>query len=226
MGTPFFILATGQSNIYGRASLSWSPNVRAKQWNNVVDSDTSVGTAYTAIPSNMCGIVDRYASNVAAADANKDVYYARYARNGKDISSWFGGARFNYPGTGNGQMALNSVAASSTQMYVSATDALGIRRPNSVGTVSVGDTVWLYQSSGSYQYTVTGVNSTSSGTEFNISVVSGSGSINPGVVQVTFSPRFLTMGQPPRMDARSQRPQRRLTEATCHSQASRSDRSN
>jgi hypothetical protein len=197
MGTPFFILATGQSNIYVNGNgvpFSWSPNPRAKVWNNVRDNDTSIGSAFTALNSSRIDMTVKYAHNVAQADVNKDVYTAIYARGGRDISSWFGGCQYNYPSGGASGIAFNATANVATQMFVSTRDALGILRPYSTADIRTGEYVWVKQGAAAYRYLINGIAANNAdGVTLNIAYVSGSGGINPGVVQVEFQPRFLAM---------------------------------
>lgn len=194
MGAPFFILATGQDNIVNRPAYSgWSPNARVKMWNNVIDNDTSVGSGYVSPPNNFIDFVAAYASKIAEADTNKDVYYARYARSGKDLNFWFGGPQFSYPGMGTGQVALNYSPETATQIYVSQTDFLGIRRPGMADDIRVGESIWIKQGASSYRYQIGGiVESNSEGFGLNMDYVSGSGGLVPGTVQVEMQPRFLS----------------------------------
>lgn len=193
MGTPFVILATGQSNIELQPAYSWAPNARARQWNNVIDNDESVGTAYGPLSNSTLGIAAKYAHNVAAADPDKDVYLVRYARGGRDILHWVGGGFFN-PGSGpagSGIYNMNAAPETATVMTMSNIDIHGVRRPYLTANALVGERIWLTGSNGvTYVYQITGAHLWSlDQATFPISRISGSGTL-AGPVQISFQPRF------------------------------------
>ena len=203
MGTPFFILATGQSNIIGRNVMSWSPNPRAKYWNNQIQNDTDTGTAYGAIDGGLMGIAPRYAHNIANADINKDVYFAEYSRGGMGIDHWVGGAFFSlqYSSAGPGKIYVNSSnPATISAMQVDSVDLLGVARRGTGSALNVGEFVWLKQGAayGKYRIDSAGDNPTGSPAPTSVSVyctcVASSGAFTEGAAtQVEFQPRFLTM---------------------------------
>lgn len=193
MGTPFVILATGQSNIHGESPLNWSPNSRAKIWNNIVDNDTSVGSAYSTMPTNLMGIAKRYAHNIAVADPNKDVYLIKCARGGMAITHWTGGVTMVYGGSGAGKFTLNSSPTSATVLTTSTTDANGVYRPYDYGTINVGESLWIKQGASVFKYTITGSCTWDSvSATIPISYVSSSGSLSAGGAMIELQPRFLT----------------------------------
>lgn len=199
MGTPFFILATGQSNIQGNGALSWSPNARAKLWNNVRENDTSIGTAYTALPSNLMGITARYAHNAAVADVNKDVYAAIYGRGGRDIQHWIGGAFYavDYAAFGNGKIYINNPnPAAANAVRISRFDVYGAGRRNTGADLVVGETFWLKQGTTLFTYRIDSWTQEIPGNldlTIYCTCLSASGSINTAQpVQVEFQPRVLT----------------------------------
>lgn len=193
MGAPYFILASGQSNIHGQAATSWSPNARAKVWNNIIHTDDSVGSAYGPIHGNQVGIAERYAHNIAAADADKDVYLAKYARGAMDILHWVGGGIFTLNGSGDGGCSLNAAPNAATVLTMSSRDAYGIQRSYFVAMPVAGEKVFIKQGASVYEYTVTAptVWDSNSATVY-VSYVSGSGGLNPGGVMIDFQPRLLT----------------------------------
>lgn len=195
MGTPYFILGTGQSNMFGYNNYNWSPNSRVRQWNNDIGRDMSIGSAYAALPTNEITTAGRYAHNIAVADPNKDVYLARYARGGRGISFWFGGAFFkvDYTAFGAGRIYLNNPnPAAVTAIWLSLTDNLGVAREGMYDT-QVGEMIFVSYGSTVYQYRVESLTFDSTpNTTFYVSYVSGSGSIPAGAdVQVDVQPRLL-----------------------------------
>lgn len=195
MGTPYFILASGQSNMYANGAgvpFSWSPNARAKVWNNVRDNDASVGTAYNALSPSLVDISLRYASNVAAADPNKDVYLANYSRGGLPILHWVGGGVFTLGGSGAGGFSLNAAPNAATVLTMSPVDAFGIKRYYYVHVPVAGEKVFIKQGANVYEYTITAPTVWNETTAtVNISYVSGSGGLTPGTAMIEFQPRLL-----------------------------------
>lgn len=198
MTTPYFILATGQSNIIGRNVMSWAPNARAKIWNNQPQNDTDVGTAYGALNSGLMGIGPRYAHAIAAADVNKDVYYAEYSRGGMGIECWIGGAQFSlqYSSAGPGKIYVNGITpAAITAMEVNAVDLLGVTRRGTGSNLNVGEFLWLKQGANWAKYRI---DSWSETPAVKVSIycthMASSGAFTEGAaIQVEFQPRFLTM---------------------------------
>lgn len=199
MGTPFVIIATGQSNIFANGNgvpFNWSPSPRTKVWNNVRDNDNSVGNAFSPISSALIDSQTRYANNVAVADPNKDVYLASYARGGRCISCWVGGEQhaLDYTATGAGKIYLNSPSPSSvSEMWISRYDIYGAGRRNTGNALFVGESIWLKQGVTLIQYRI---ESFTSDSEANLTVyvtpLSISGALNTSTaVQVEFQPRFL-----------------------------------
>jgi len=198
MTTPYFILATGQSNIIGRNVMSWAPNARAKIWNNQPQNDTDVGTAYGALNSGLMGIGPRYAHAIAAADVNKDVYYAEYSRGGMGIECWIGGAQFSlqYSSVGPGKIYVNGITpAAITAMEVNAVDLLGVKRRGTGSNLNVGEFLWLKQGANWAKYRIDSFYETPA---VKVSIycthMASSGAFTEGAaIQVEFQPRFLTM---------------------------------
>ena len=199
MGTPFVIIATGQSNIFANGNgvpFNWSPSPRTKVWNNVRDNDNSVGNAFSPISSALIDSQTRYANNVAVADPNKDVYLASYARGGRCISCWVGGEQhaLDYTATGAGKIYLNNPSPSSVSaMWISRYDVYGAGRRNTGNDLFVGESIWLKQGTTIIQYRI---DSFTSDAELNLTVyvtpLSVSGALNTSTaVQVEFQPRFL-----------------------------------
>ena len=199
MGTPYFIVATGQSNIYCNGNgvpYNWNPNPRAKVWNNIRDDDSSIGNAFVATPSNLVDMTMRYASDIADADPNKDVYSAIYARAGGDISLWIGGT-FRAPdfgALGSGKIYLNNTSqVAMTAIWVSRYDVYGVARWNTGNGLWVGQYLWLKQGSTIAQYQV---GSFSNDAELNYTIyvthVASNGAFNTSsAIQVEFQPRML-----------------------------------
>jgi hypothetical protein len=199
MGTPFVIIATGQSNIFANGNgvpFNWSPSPRTKVWNNVRDNDNSVGNAFSPISSALIDSQTRYANNVAVADPNKDVYLASYARGGRCISCWVGGEQhaLDYTATGAGKIYLNNPSPSSVSaMWISRYDIYGAGRRNTGNDLFIGESIWLKQGVTLIQYRI---DSFTSDSEANLTVyvtpLSISGTLNTSTaVQVEFQPRFL-----------------------------------
>lgn len=192
MAEPYFILATGQSNMEIQRAYSWAPNSRAKTWNNSIGDDTSVGSAYVPLSGTEVGVASRYAHRIAEADPNKNVFMARYTRGARDILHWVGGGFWNISGSGVGACGLNAAPNAATFLTMSTVDVLGIRRPFMVSNLIVGEKVWITLGSVQYMYTITGTPAvTFDGAVIPIAYVSGSGALT-GNVQITFQPRFLT----------------------------------
>ena len=191
MGTPFVILATGQSNIELEFGYSWSPNSRAKTLNNTIDSETATGNAFVALSNSQVGIAARYASLVAEADPTKDVYIIRIARGGRDITHWTGGTFRTLGLDGNNGIVINNTLTTATQITVYNIDLLGINRIDSQANLRVGEVVRIKQGAIEYKYTITGtpvldINKV----VIPVSYTSGSGALS-GTVMVEYQPRFL-----------------------------------
>lgn len=87
-GPPLFILATGQSNFVNSPALVWEPAENLVVWDNVLDSDGSVGTAFVAAPSTTVNAAHRQASVIAKANPSRQVYLLDVAFNSQAISHW------------------------------------------------------------------------------------------------------------------------------------------
>ena len=202
MGTPFVILGTGQSNMQFSFAMNWSPNARAKHWNNDIQVDTSVGNAYTALPSDSMGVAFKYAHNIAQADASKDVYLIRCAKGGMDLECWVGGSQYtlDYASTGNGKVYLNNPnPALATAMWLSNRDVFGAGHRRTGSNIQPGDYIWVKQGSAVFQYQInSGSDEVAGGgvvsTTINFTCVASTGTLTAGsAVQVERQPRFLNM---------------------------------
>ena len=192
MGTPYVILATGQSNIQLTRSYSWSPNARAKVWNNIVDAESG-GTAFTALSSSNVDVASSYASKVADNNPSYDVYLIRIGQSARDILSWVGGGNWNVGGAGvSGNVYLNSGSPSSvTEIIVNVTDALGIARPYGIANQIINGKIWIKKGAGVIQYRISAAPTYTAGeTVFPVVYESGSASLS-GAVQIEFLPRFI-----------------------------------
>ena len=89
---PIVILATGQSNFVQAPALSWVPAPNAKIWNNTVDSDGSVGTAFVALDATKMNAAAKFASEVAHANPLRTVYLVNVSFSGRAIAGWKTGA--------------------------------------------------------------------------------------------------------------------------------------
>lgn len=89
---PIFILATGQSNLVQSPTGATTPPSNAFKWNNVVNSDGSVGTAFVALSSTNTNLAERFAAKVAEANPHRTVYLLNVSFGGQDISHWLVGA--------------------------------------------------------------------------------------------------------------------------------------
>ena len=90
-GTPIVILATGQSNFVQRPAFTWtvSPNVFSWNYN---DTDGNVGTAFTSVPNLTINQPEKFASDIARANPNRQVYLIGVAIGSQPISQWLPGA--------------------------------------------------------------------------------------------------------------------------------------
>lgn len=191
MGTPYVILATGQSNIALKMPKTWTPNARAKVWNNDPGSDASIGTAFVAIDSTLAGISECYASNVAAARPDLDVYLIKAARGAKDILYWVGGGFWNRGAAGYGNITLNASPELTTSITLSNVDVLGVRRPYAAAYLNVGEHIWLKSGAVSYKYQISAVHTWSTDSAIiPVTYVSGTGTLDT-TVQVEFQPKFV-----------------------------------
>lgn len=192
MGTPYVILATGQSNIEITRAQSWTPNARAKEWNNSIGDDVSTGSAYTALNSSQMGVAAMYASQVAANNPSLDVYLVRVTRGGRDITHWNGGAFFEVGAAASGRITFNSTPNTTTSITLNHNDVLGIRRYDAHYFLIPGESIWVKQGSTVYRYQITGATTIDS-TQVVIPVtyLSGSGTLT-GNVQVELQPRMVT----------------------------------
>jgi hypothetical protein len=191
MGTPYVILATGQSNIALKMPKTWTPNARAKVWNNDPGSDTSIGTAFVAIDSTLAGISECYASNVAVARPDLDVYLIKAARGAKDILYWVGGGFWNRGAAGYGNITLNASPELTTSITLSNVDVLGVRRPYAAAYLNVGEHIWLKSGAVSYKYQISAAHTWSTDSAIiPVTYISGTGSLD-ATVQVEFQPKFV-----------------------------------
>lgn len=109
MGTPFVILASGQDNLWFNRSYGWTPDARVKVWNQTKGSDESVGNGWSAVSNSQINFAYAYASLVAAADPNKDVYVINLSRLKMDIGHWVPGILYKWETTVGGAPAAGHV---------------------------------------------------------------------------------------------------------------------
>lgn len=191
MGTPLVILAAGQDNVYHTVTQTWAPNPRVKVWNNIVNSESS-GTAFITPPSNTVGLPLAYASMVADAFPDKDIYLITLARNGSDMLTWVGGGTWNVGPVGNSNITFNSSAATAvTQVTVNSLDVNGVRRPSYLS--GVGSKIYIKQGSNTWVYNVTGKSVNITNGVYTVTYESGPTSSPTGTVMFEASPRFITM---------------------------------
>lgn len=107
-GKPFFILATGQSNLNHTPALTWTPNANAKRWNNTLNTDGSIGTAFAALSGSTVNIADKFASDIADKNPTRAVCVLNESFSGQAIAQWLTGAAS--PDVYN-NIALNITAA-------------------------------------------------------------------------------------------------------------------
>lgn len=89
-------LAWGQSNFTVFPSVSWVGNANALLWNNEINIDQSVGTAFAPVPSNTISPPWAFAAERARLTGQK-IYVLQVAAHDNPISQWLPGAV-----TGNG----------------------------------------------------------------------------------------------------------------------------
>jgi Carbohydrate esterase, sialic acid-specific acetylesterase len=89
---PIFILATGQSNFVQAPSMSWTPAPNAYVWNNTVNTDGSVGSAFAVPSATTMNAAERLASEVARANPGRKVYLLNVSFGGQTIAHWKTGA--------------------------------------------------------------------------------------------------------------------------------------
>lgn len=88
---PYFILATGQSNLNHAPALSWTPNPNVLRWNNAVNTP-NVGTAFAAISNTTVNVIDKLASDLADKMPGRPVYILNVSVSAQPIASWLPGA--------------------------------------------------------------------------------------------------------------------------------------
>lgn len=86
------LLATGQSNFQVQENLAWTPAKTARRWNNVRNSDGSVGTALVPFDATKINTVESYVHHLAAARPEHDYYVLTVAIGGQPIAQWMPGA--------------------------------------------------------------------------------------------------------------------------------------
>lgn len=88
---PIVILATGQSNFTRVPAFAWTPADNCFRW-NWDGTDGHVGTAFEAIDPTVMNVARKFASDVARANATRNVYLINISFSGQDISHWKTGA--------------------------------------------------------------------------------------------------------------------------------------
>lgn len=95
---PIVILATGQSNFgFNSAPLfNWSPSPNAFVW-NWNETNGNVGTSFVPLSATRCNVTTRFASQVAQANPQRDVYLINISYGGQPIDQWLPGATSTPP---------------------------------------------------------------------------------------------------------------------------------
>lgn len=198
MGTPFFILARGQSNVFIRRPYDWSPNPRIRVWNNLVGIDTSVGNAWAPASNSEISLAVAYADFVAEYDPSLDPYVCVLANGSLDIGHFTAGNTYVWEAGTTAPPSLGALRgnhatpASITQLFLSETDSTGAGKRTFPNRINNTTRLKLYNDAGTLvaEFTCNGT-PVDSGTYWTIPV--GSAVIHgaiAGTITLAASPDF------------------------------------
>lgn len=198
----------GQSNMALSNSHTWTPAPNVFRWNNTVQDEDSVGTAFAALSGSSINLPDAILSAVAYKFPHITFYSVVSAYGSQSIDHWRIGLPFLWetdttssaPAAGTVKIN-NATPASATTLYASETDANGFARAAMLALIDTDPCEWIRiedASDPSIYVEYTPGTFTDNGTDITLTLtyVSSAGTLGDGdPVRFRIGPDVFTMAE-------------------------------